>query len=160
MFDFNMSEIALIGVVALVLIGPKDLPIAVKAVTTMIKKARRMAAEFQTHVDEMVKDADLGDLKESLNEIRNFDLKGIVEKHVDGDGSLRATLTEDPFNPTPAVETASTETEQPTVEPLPEIVAPPAEPVAEDPLAFLPPSIAKPPEPPAFLPPGIKLPSR
>ena len=40
MFDFSMSEIALIGVVALVLIGPKDLPVAVKAVTGMIKKAR------------------------------------------------------------------------------------------------------------------------
>ena len=160
MFDFNMSEIALIGVVALVLIGPKDLPIAVKAVTTMIKKARRMAAEFQTHVDEMVKDADLGDLKDSLNEIRNFDLKGIVEKHVDGDGSLRATLTEDPFNPVPAAEPATTETEHLTVAPLPEIAAPPAEPVAEDPLAFLPPAIAKPPEPPAFLPPGTTLPTR
>lgn len=160
MFDFNMSEIALIGVVALVLIGPKDLPIAVKAVTTMIKKARRMAAEFQTHVDEMVKDADLGDLKDSLNEIRNFDLKGIVEKHVDGDGSLRATLTEDPFNPVPAAEPATTETALLTAEPLPEIAAPAAEPVAEDPLAFLPPAIAKPPEPPAFLPPGTTLPTR
>ena len=158
MFDFNMSEIALIGVVALVLIGPKDLPIAVKAVTTMIKKARRMAAEFQTHVDEMVKDADLGDLKDSLNEIRNFDLKGIVEKHVDGDGSLRSTLSEDPFNPVPAVDVAATEPET-AAEPVVELPATPAEPKVEDPLAFLPPAIAKPPAPPAFLPPGTTLPT-
>ena len=158
MFDFNMSEIALIGVVALVLIGPKDLPIAVKAVTTMVKKARRMAAEFQTHVDEMVKDADLGDLKDSLNEIRNFDLKGIVEKHVDGDGSLRSTLSEDPFNPVPAVDVAATEPET-AAEPVVELPATPAEPKVEDPLAFLPPAIAKPPAPPAFLPPGTTLPT-
>ena len=158
MFDFNMSEIALIGVVALVLIGPKDLPIAVKAVTTMIKKARRMAAEFQTHVDEMVKDADLGDLKDSLNEIRNFDLKGIVEKHVDGDGSLRSTLSEDPFNPVPAVDVAATEPET-AAEPVVELPATPAELKVEDPLAFLPPAIAKPPAPPAFLPPGTTLPT-
>ena len=158
MFDFNMSEIALIGVVALVLIGPKDLPIAVKAVTTMVKKARRMAAEFQTHVDEMVKDADLGDLKDSLNEIRNFDLKGIVEKHVDGDGSLRSTLSEDPFNPVPAVDVAATEPET-AAEPVVELPATPAELKVEDPLAFLPPAIAKPPAPPAFLPPGTMLPT-
>ena len=59
MFDFAWSEIALIGVVALIAIGPKDMPVAIRAVTDMIKKARRMAGEFQTHVDEMVREADL-----------------------------------------------------------------------------------------------------
>lgn len=152
MFDFSMSEVALIGVVALVLIGPKDLPVAVKAVTAMIKKARRMAGEFQSHVDEMVKDADLGDLKDTLHEIRNFDIKGLVEKHVDGDGSLREALSEDPFNPA----SAAIETETPIAEP-PAIAAEPRAPGADDYLAFLPPEIARPPEPPAFLPPGITL---
>jgi sec-independent protein translocase protein TatB len=53
MFDFAWSEIALIALVALIAIGPKDMPVAMRAVTGMIKKARRMAAEFQGHVDEM-----------------------------------------------------------------------------------------------------------
>ncbi len=66
MFDFAWSEIALIGVVALVLIGPKDMPVALKAVTGHVKKARRMAAEFQTHVDDMVKDADLGEVRDQI----------------------------------------------------------------------------------------------
>ena len=158
MFDFAWSEIGLIAAVALIFIGPKDMPVAIRAVSGMVKKARRMAAEFQTHVDEMVKDADLGDLKDSLNEIRNFDLKGIVEKHVDGDGSLRSTLSEDPFNPVPAVDVAATEPET-AAEPVVELPATPAEPKVEDPLAFLPPAIAKPPAPPAFLPPGTMLPT-
>ena len=63
MFDFAWSEIVLIGVVALVAIGPKDLPIAMKAVSGAMKKARRMAAEFQTHVDDMMRDADLGEVR-------------------------------------------------------------------------------------------------
>ena len=63
MFDFAWSEIALIGIVALVAIGPKDLPVAIKAVAEMIKKARRMAGEFQTHVDEMVREANLHDVR-------------------------------------------------------------------------------------------------
>jgi sec-independent protein translocase protein TatB len=154
MFDFNMSEIALIGVVALVLIGPKDLPIAVKAVTDLIKRARRMASEFQTHVDEMVKDADLGDLKKTFDEVRNFDLKGLVENTVDKDGSLRATFAEDLMNPaTPDIATTSVPELTTALEPEP------VPPVIDYP-DFIPPHIAHPPEPPAFLPPGVTLTSR
>ncbi len=150
MFDFSMGEIALIGVVALVLIGPKDLPIAIKAVTDVIKRARRMASEFQTHVDEMVKDADLGDLKKTFDEVRNFDLKGLVEDTVDKDGSLRATFAEDLLNP-PVPEIVS------PIEP--ELIAAPT-PVVIDYPDFIPPQIAHPPEPPAFVPPGITLTTR
>ena len=59
MFDFAWSELGLIAVVAMILIGPKDMPVAIRSVTAWIRKARRMAAEFQTHVDEMVREADL-----------------------------------------------------------------------------------------------------
>jgi sec-independent protein translocase protein TatB len=58
MFDFAWSEIAIIAAVALVVIGPKDLPVALRAVSGFVKKARRMAGEFQTHVDEMMREAD------------------------------------------------------------------------------------------------------
>ncbi len=153
MFDFSMGEIALIGVVALVLIGPKDLPIAIKAVTDVIKRARRMASEFQTHVDEMVKDADLGDLKKTFDEVRNFDIKGLVEDSVDKDGSLRATFAEDLMNP-PTPDIVSSAVPEPVAaEPVPE-------PVVIDYPDFIPPQIAHPPEPPAFVPPGITLTTR
>jgi sec-independent protein translocase protein TatB len=100
MFDFAWSEILLIGAVALIAIGPKDMPAAIRTVTGMIKKARRMAAEFQTHVDEMVREADLGDVKKAFSDIRNLDLAGALEKHVDPEGSIRNTFAEDPFKPT------------------------------------------------------------
>ncbi len=80
MFDFAWSEIAIIAAVALVVIGPKDLPVALRAVSGFVKKARRMAGEFQTHVDEMMREADLKDVKDSLNEIRNFDFRGTMER--------------------------------------------------------------------------------
>src|ERR1700712_2824565 len=114
MFDFAWSEIALIVVVAVIFIGPKDLPVAIKAVTGMIKKARRMAGEFQTHVDEMVRDADLKDVRDSLNEIRNFDFKGTVERAVDPDGSLRTTFASNPMAPTP------TKSDSGNTEPVPD----------------------------------------
>src|SRR5262249_25308897 len=83
MVDFAWSELGLIAVVAMILIGPKDMPVAIRSVTAWIRKARRMAAEFQTHVDEMVREADLGDIRSSINEIRNFDIRGQIEKAVD-----------------------------------------------------------------------------
>src|ERR1019366_2611419 len=97
MFDFAWSEIALIGVVALIAIGPKDMPAAIKAVTNVIKKARRMAGEFQTHVDEMLREADLHEVRQQIDELRNFDIKGELEKAVDADGTIRATFAENPL---------------------------------------------------------------
>ena len=102
MFDFAWSEIALIAVVAMIAIGPKDMPVAIRAVTGWIKKARRMAAEFQTHVDEMVREADLSEVRASINEIRNFDIRGEIEKTVDADGSIRATFASNPLEPAAA----------------------------------------------------------
>ena len=162
MFDFAWSEIALIGVVALIAIGPKDMPVAIKTVASMIKKARRMAGEFQTHVDEMVRDADLHEVRQQIDEIRNFDIKGEIEKAVDEDGSIRATFADNPLEQainspvgrrTPPPDTghaAEAPAETPT-----EVPAEPApEPQAVAPPAFIPPEIANRPAPPAFIPPA------
>jgi sec-independent protein translocase protein TatB len=115
MFDFAWSEIGLIAAVALVLIGPKDMPVAIRAITDMVKKARRMASEFQTHVDEMVREANLDEVRSSINELRNFDIKGAVTRTVDPDGSLRSTFTDNPLNASPGTTTADT-TVAPAVE--------------------------------------------
>ena len=97
MFDFAWSEIALIGIVALVAIGPKDLPVAIKAVAALIKKARRMASEFQVHVDEMVREADLQDVRKEFNDLRRMDIKGRILSAVDSDGTIRKTMTDNPM---------------------------------------------------------------
>ncbi len=97
MFDFAWSEIALIGVVALVAIGPKDMPVAIRTLSELVKKARRMAGEFQTHVDEMVREANLGEVRDHFNDIRSLNLRGQIAKAIDGDGVLRRTFTENPL---------------------------------------------------------------
>ena len=151
MFDFAWSEIALIAAVALIAIGPKDMPVAIRTVASMVKKARRMASEFQTHVDEMVREANLDEIKNQFNDIKNFDLKDIVEKHIDPDNSLRDTLN-DLQNPS---EPAAGEHAQP------EAIAAPVEPEPILAPSFIPPGMIPPPEPakaeapepPAFVPP-------
>jgi sec-independent protein translocase protein TatB len=165
MFDFAWTEIALIGVVALVAIGPKDLPVAIKTVAGLVKKARRMAGEFQGHVDEMVREANLHEVRDQISQLRNFDIKSEIAKAVDSDGTLRATFADDPLKPsyTPSIEPAVAETAtlEPQVEgrsierPVETVVAPP------DPApAFIPPGsggdyapLPPPAPPPAFIPP-------
>jgi sec-independent protein translocase protein TatB len=179
MFDFAWSEIALIAAVALIAIGPKDMPAAIRAISGMVKKARRMAAEFQTHVDEMLREADLKDVKNSINEIRNFDIRGAVAKAVDPDGGLRSTFTSNPLDPTPAATPVTSLEEIAVSEPgsaeltTPEtdgsdanaFVAEPEEPAGPRAPAFIPPGMVPPPEPavvsaaevepPAFIPPEV-----
>lgn len=107
MFGLAWTEIALIGVVAMVLIGPKDLPLAVKAVADVVKKARRMAGEFQVHVDDMMRDSNLREVRDSIAEIRRMDITGDIRRAVDSDGSLHRALNENPFEPSPSINAAS-----------------------------------------------------
>ena len=160
MFDFAWSEIALIGVVALVLIGPKDMPIALKAITGMVKKARRMAAEFQTHVDDMVRDADLGEVRDQFRQIRSLDIRGTIARAVDNDGSIRKAF-QDPMREPPPVVTTPVEAypdHSIVTPPDASAVAAPAAPAIDAP-AFIPPEAvvaAAPvhvPVAPAFIPP-------
>jgi sec-independent protein translocase protein TatB len=169
MFDFAWSEFALIAVVALIAIGPKDMPVAIRSVTAWIKKARRMAAEFQTHVDEMVREADLSEVKASFNEIRNFDIKGQLERTIDADGSLRSTFASNPLEPLPATSTATSVEEIAVSEPATAEIAPPVEtppqpaPCVPQAPAFVPPNLVLPARPngaadqdaPAFIPPNV-----
>ena len=107
MLDLAWSEIALIAVVAIVIIGPKDLPEAIRGVAKGVQKLRRMAGEFQQQADELVREAKLDDVRNSIQEvkstisdIRNFDLKGEIEKAVDSDGTLKKTMADDPLRDT------------------------------------------------------------
>lgn len=69
MFDIAWSEFLLIGAVALVVIGPKDLPKAMRTVGQAIGKVRRMAAEFQGQFNDAMREAELADLKKQVEDV-------------------------------------------------------------------------------------------
>jgi sec-independent protein translocase protein TatB len=147
MFGFSWAEIGLIMAVALIAIGPKDLPVAIRTVTGLMKKARGMAAEFQGHVDEMMREANLSDVKTEINKLRRFDFKGAAESTIDPDGSLKASLAAADFGANP-------------MQPVPNSIytAKVAEVVEDTPEApaFIPPDAARKQPVPAFIPPGIR----
>ena len=77
MFDFDAGKLILIGIVALIVIGPKDLPRVLRELGRAITKMRRMASEFQGQFMEAVREADLADVKNDvakLAESAKFDV--------------------------------------------------------------------------------------
>ncbi|WP_322517106.1 Sec-independent protein translocase protein TatB [Rhodopseudomonas palustris] len=70
MFDIGWSELVVIGVVALVAIGPKELPGVLRMVGQWMGKARKLASEFQGQFQEAMREAEMADLKKSFDEVK------------------------------------------------------------------------------------------
>lgn len=113
MFDIGWSELLVIGVVALIVIGPKDLPKALSTMGKWAARARGMAREFQNSVDDMVRQAELDELREQVQKARTFNLTDELEKNIDPDGSVRKTLAVEDFT-TQATGTAEPKPAAPT----------------------------------------------
>src|SRR6201997_3180329 len=113
MFDIGWSELVLIAVVALIAIGPKELPGVLRMVGQWMGKARKMAAEFQGQFQEAMREAEMADLKKSFDEVKEA-ATGLTS------GGLMTSLKkaapdalriDDIDKPTPAIEPPVTPTE-------------------------------------------------
>ena len=84
MFDISWSEFLLIGIVALIVIGPKELPAVMRTLGQWTRKVRGMAAEFQNQFQEAMREAEMADLKKQVDDmahdVTDVDpLKGVRE---------------------------------------------------------------------------------
>ncbi len=138
MFGLGWGEIVVIGIVALIAIGPKELPTVLRSLAQWMGKIRRMAAEFQGQFQEALREAELTDLKKHADDltatVTDFDPMADTQKDIE-----RAFEMPDPMapvepsaataiatatantSPTPAADTATALTD---VTPLPEINVP------------------------------------
>ncbi|HTO85395.1 MAG TPA: Sec-independent protein translocase protein TatB [Methylomirabilota bacterium] len=138
MFDFSMSEILIIGVVALIAIGPKELPGALKTFAYWTKQARKLAREFQSGVDDLIREAELDEARKAVEDARR-NINQEIEQTVDPGGEMRKVLAEDPTGPsvpTPSIgatPSAPAVAAPPASEPAAAPVAEPAAAPAEDP---------------------------
>jgi len=69
MFDISWTEFLLIGVVALIVIGPKELPTVMRTMGQWTRKVRSMAADFQNQFQEAMREAEMADLKKQVDDI-------------------------------------------------------------------------------------------
>ena len=122
MFDIGWSELVVIGVVALIAIGPKELPAVLRTVGQYMGKVRRMASEFQGQFNEAMREAEMADLKTQVDEMTdtaksftNFDPLAEVKSGIDN-------FTADPLG-TAASAAAETATPEVAAEIVPAPVA-------------------------------------
>src|SRR5689334_16420009 len=149
MFGIGWSEFVVIGVVALIAIGPKELPGVLRMVGQTVGKIRRMANEFQGQFQEAMREAEMADVRKEFEDISasatsvtNFDPVAEANKE------MESAFTEKPAEAIPAEGTPAAETALPDIpipEPLPPVTnadfAPPTpEPVKENARDLLPPS--------------------
>jgi sec-independent protein translocase protein TatB len=92
LFDLGWSELMLIGVVALVVIGPKDLPKALRVAGYWVKKARTLSREFQSSVEQMIREAELDEMRQELKKASEIDLDKEFRQTIDPTGSLAESL--------------------------------------------------------------------
>lgn len=127
MFDIGWGELVVIGIVALIAIGPKELPTVLRTLAQYMGKIRRMAAEFQGQFQDALREAEVADLKKTADEMSasvtdfsNFDPMA---------GAQKEKEMERAFNPEPdkpAEPSATATTPAPPSEPatpLPEVTA-------------------------------------
>jgi sec-independent protein translocase protein TatB len=129
MFDFSWSELLLIGIVALIFIGPKELPGVLRTLGQWMSKIRRMAGDFQNQFHDAMREAELADLKKEVDEMAaqaanysNFDPLADVRKEMEtAQRDIEGAVTDKPAPAAPAADAPAAPAE--TVAPAPAAVA-------------------------------------
>lgn len=78
----------------ILVLGPKELPHAMRTAARFMRKARRLASEFQGHMDEIVREADLEDVRKTVTSIKNKDIGSAIGQAVDPTGELTREIDE------------------------------------------------------------------
>ncbi|MEQ9314714.1 MAG: Sec-independent protein translocase protein TatB [Henriciella sp.] len=139
MFDLAWAELGLIALIGVLILGPKELPQAMRAMAKVVRKVRNLAAEFQGHFNEMIREAELEDVRSSMQKLSTSSLKAEAAKVIDSGGEIRAAISEDPFKDQPTTGDAAvadaekTASENSSPESSPSVEAGNAEPPASEP---------------------------
>jgi sec-independent protein translocase protein TatB len=135
MFDIGWGELVVIGIVALIAIGPKELPTVLRTLGQFMGKVRRMANEFQGQFQEAMREAEMADLKKhaediksSVGDITNFNPMASTQKEIESafDAADKGATSEAPAD----APSATLPEPAPQVEvnvPLPELPSPVSE---------------------------------
>jgi sec-independent protein translocase protein TatB len=122
MFDIGWGELLVIGIVALVAIGPKELPTVMRTIGHWMGKVRRMASEFQGQFQEALREAELEDfkkqadeLKSTVTEVTKFDPLADIDN--DGEAGFEPAKSESTTEPEISAHEEPAEATVPAAEP-------------------------------------------
>ena len=92
MFDIGWTEMFMVIVVAVIVIGPKDLPRTLRTVGQWVGKVRSMGRDFQRGLDDMIRETELDEVKKQIETTAKIDLKKEIEETVDPTGSIKEAM--------------------------------------------------------------------
>ena len=107
MFDLSWSHIAILLVVALLVLGPKELPNDIRTGASLLRQARRMAGEFRSGVDELIREAELDETRRSIQQAMTEGIDKTIAEQVDPSGEIKAAIEADPLAEAAAEERAA-----------------------------------------------------
>jgi sec-independent protein translocase protein TatB len=145
MFEIGWGELLLIGVVALLVIGPKELPTVFRTLGQWTNKLRRMASEFQGQFQEAMREAEMADLKKQVDDMTSqaqsyasFDPVAEVRRELDStQQQIESAMADKPaeVSPVAAEPSAAPAGAAPAIAPSTDVAAPssaPSEPATAD----------------------------
>jgi len=105
MFDIGGWEFLIVIVIAIIVIGPKDLPGAIRTVTRWIRRARELAREFQSGIDDLARETDMDNVKNEIQSGLGLDdiagsgnsIRNQIENTIDPDGNIGSALEEEDY---------------------------------------------------------------
>ena len=92
------DRVAIIGVVALIIIGPKDLPRVLRTLGRWTAKARALTREFRGHVDDMIRESEFDEVKRGLEDTTDGGVRDYVENTIDPNHELRDSFQDSAEN--------------------------------------------------------------
>lgn len=108
MFDLAWGEIFVIGLVAVLVLGPKELPQAMRTFAKALRKVRNLGSEFQGHFNEMLREAELDEVRKQVQKFSQTSLTEHVTNYIDPKGEISKEVQstfQDPDAPLPAPST-------------------------------------------------------
>ena len=108
MFDLAWGEIFVIGLVAVLVLGPKELPQAMRTFAKALRKVRNLGSEFQGHFNEMLREAELDEVRKQVQKFSQTSLTEHVTNYIDPKGEISKEVQstfQDPDAPLPAANT-------------------------------------------------------
>ncbi|MBC8131026.1 MAG: twin-arginine translocase subunit TatB [Rhizobiaceae bacterium] len=111
MFDIGWSELLVIGVVLIVVVGPKDLPKMLRTFGRSMSQMRKMAGDFRKQFDEALREAELDEVRQTVSDMKSLDPTKDIRKAMNpmkavGD-EIRSSLTAATKAPVPTIPSAS-----------------------------------------------------
>src|SRR5215469_2895735 len=131
MFDLSWSHIAILVVVALLVLGPKELPNAIRTGAQLLRTGRKLAGEFRSGMDELLREAELEETRRTISQAMSEGVEKTLAENVDSTGELKAAISTDPLKELEAPSTTAAPSGAAAPEATPTIIehdAPPAPP--------------------------------